>query len=70
MRHLTIACDACALRQSTACADCVVTFVLDAEAAIDDGLPVELDLDADQERVMHLFARAGLVPQLRHQLAS
>lgn len=69
MGHLTIACDGCELRHSTACSDCVVTFVLATETALDAGQPVALDLDDDQERVVHLFTKAGLVPQLRHRAA-
>ncbi|HWL44145.1 MAG TPA: hypothetical protein VNQ73_14485 [Ilumatobacter sp.] len=65
MGHLTIACDDCTLRHSTACADCVVTFVLQADNE-PDGFDA-LELDADQERVVHLFVKAGLVPVLRHR---
>mgnify|MGYP000883090243 CR=1 FL=1 len=67
MAHLTIACGDCALRHSTACTDCLVTFVLRADNAL-TGAPadVDLDLDPEQERVVELFARAGLVPRLRH----
>lgn len=64
MGHLTIACDSCALRRSTACADCVVTFVLQADAEQHD---VPIELDDDQERVVQLFVKAGMVPRLRHR---
>lgn len=68
MGHLTIACDSCALRRSTACTDCVVTFVLQADAELGREAPPELmDLDDDQERVVQLFVNAGLVPRLRHR---
>lgn len=64
MGHVTIDCDGCALRHSTACADCLVTFVLQADDELSGLDPLELD--ADQERVVQLFAKAGLVPRLRH----
>jgi hypothetical protein len=56
---LTIDCDCCALRGSTACDDCVVSFLLDRES--DDAVVI----DADEARAMRLLARAGLVPELR-----
>jgi hypothetical protein len=65
MGHLTIACDSCALRRSTACTDCVVTFVLQADAELSGDVPLELD--DDQERVVQLFVNAGMVPRLRHR---
>jgi hypothetical protein len=68
MGNLTIECDSCALRRSTACSDCVVTFVLRADDELLGSVPVELD--ADQERAVALLARAGLVPRLRHRTAS
>lgn len=68
MGHLTIACDSCALRRSTACTDCVVTFVMRADDEL-NGITSDdlLDLDDDQERVVQLFVKAGLVPRLRHR---
>lgn len=68
MSHLTIACDDCTLRRSTACSDCVVTFVLAADDELTGATPPGLfDLDDDQERVVQLFVKAGLVPRLRHR---
>jgi hypothetical protein len=81
MGHLTISCDDCALRRSTACRDCMVSFVLAADVTVDQVIdqvidPINgrvidvvhpgLDLDEDQERIVDLFAKAGLVPKLRH----
>ena len=78
MGHLTISCDDCALRRSTACRDCMVSFVLAADPTVDqvidtviDGAVIDvvqpgLDLDEEQERIVDLFAKAGLVPRLRH----
>jgi hypothetical protein len=57
---LTIDCDRCVMQRTTACDDCVVTFVVNRE-------PGEaLVIDAAEERAVRLLARAGLVPRLRH----
>jgi hypothetical protein len=57
---LTIDCFECAMRATAACTDCVVSFVVDRE-------PGEaLVIDADEERAVRMFAKAGLVPRLRH----
>lgn len=67
MAHLTISCGDCSLRRSTACRDCLVPHVLEADPTVDELLDdIGLDLDADQERVVELFANAGMVPRLRH----
>ena len=55
----TIDCDCCTLRDTTACDDCVVTFLLGREP--DDAVVV----DADEARAMRMLERAGLVPTLR-----
>jgi hypothetical protein len=56
---LTIDCDCCALRETTACDDCVVSFLLGREP--DDAVVI----DADEARAMRMLERAGLVPTLR-----
>ncbi len=56
---LTIDCECCTLRDSNACDDCVVTFLLDRDA--DDAVVI----DADEARAMRMLGRAGLVPTLR-----
>jgi hypothetical protein len=56
---LTIDCDCCSLRATTACDDCVVTFLLGREP--DDAVVI----DADEARAMRMLERAGLVPTLR-----
>ena len=56
----TIDCDDCAMAHTSACDDCVVSFILRRE-------PGEaLVIDADEERAVRMFAKAGLVPRLRH----
>jgi hypothetical protein len=56
---LTIDCDCCALRDTAACDDCVVSFLLEREP--DDAVVI----DADEARAMRMLERAGLVPTLR-----
>jgi hypothetical protein len=56
---LTIDCDQCALRDTDACQDCLVTFVLHREP--DDAVVI----DAEEARAVRLLERAGLVPKLR-----
>ena len=56
---LTIDCDCCALRDTAACDDCVVSFLLEREP--DDAVVI----DADEARAMRMLGRAGLVPELR-----
>jgi hypothetical protein len=60
MTHLTIDCDCCALKDTSACEDCVVTFLLGREA--DDAVVI----DAQEARAMRMLERAGLVPSLRY----
>ena len=59
--NLIIDCDTCAMRDSDACGDCVVSFLIDRnphEAVV---------LDLDQARAVKLLANAGMVPTLRHR---
>ena len=63
----TISCDECVMQATSACGDCVVTFLLDelpAHERAPTGVPV--DLDSEQARVIQLFGKAGMVPRLRH----
>jgi hypothetical protein len=63
----TISCDACVMQATSACGDCVVTFLLD-EGLARERAPagVVTELDDEQARVVQLFGRAGMVPRLRH----
>ena len=56
---VTIDCDCCALRNTNACDDCVVSFLLEREP--EDAVVI----DADEARAMRMLERAGLVPTLR-----
>jgi hypothetical protein len=57
---ISISCDDCDLRGSSACDDCLVSFVLGREP--DDAVVV----DVEEARAMRMLSRAGLVPGLRH----
>ncbi len=66
-RRLTISCDDCSMQCTSACDDCVVTFVLQ-----DDVSSCEHDtlvLDLEQARVVRLFSRAGMIPDLKYHVA-
>lgn len=57
---LLISCDECSMRGTDVCGDCVVSFICrqPQDAVI---------INADEERVVRMLGRAGLVPALRHQ---
>jgi hypothetical protein len=59
VESLTIDCDRCTLRDTGACDDCVVSFLLEREP--EDAVVI----DADEARAMRMLERAGLVPTLR-----
>ena len=59
-RSISISCDDCQLQGTSACDDCLVSFVLGREP--DDAVVV----DVAEARAMRMLARAGLVPTLRH----
>lgn len=56
---LTIDCAVCEVRDTDACDDCIVSYLVGHEA----GTPVVLD--ADEKRAVELLADAGLVPASR-----
>lgn len=55
---MLIDCDACALRGTDACDDCVVSFLLDRP----DGAVV---FDVAEERALRVLGDAGLTPTCR-----
>ncbi len=60
---LTISCDDCTMQRTSACEDCVVTFLCDSgHDEHHDGVII----DADEARAVRLLSRAGLAPALRH----
>jgi hypothetical protein len=59
MDAITVDCDVCAMQGTSACEDCVVSFLLGREP--DDAVVI----DAEEARAMRLLERAGLLPTLR-----
>ena len=66
-RSLSISCDDCSMQCSSACGDCVVTFLLRNEP--EAGEHDTLVLDLEQARVVRMFGDAGLVPDLKYRVA-
>jgi hypothetical protein len=58
---LTIDCGECVMAGTSACDDCVVTFIVNR--APGDAVVV----NADEERALRALGDGGLVPQLRHR---
>jgi hypothetical protein len=56
---ITVDCDECTLQHTSACEDCLVTFLLDREPG--DAVVI----DAAEARAVRMLERAGLVPNLR-----
>ncbi len=57
---LVIDCDECALDRTTACRECVVSYLLDREPG--DAIVI----NAEEARAVRLLAGGGLLPGLRH----
>lgn len=57
----TISCGDCVMQGTDACADCVVTFICERDP--DEAVVI----DVEEARAVRLLARAGLVPELRHE---
>ncbi len=55
------------MQGTSACDDCVVTFVLRDD--VHDCEHESLVLDLEQARVVRLFSRAGLIPELKYHVA-
>lgn len=64
MTSLTISCDDCTMRDTSACEGCVVTFICDREP--DDAIVI----DVVEARAIRMLGRSGLVPPLRHRACS
>ena len=61
MPTITISCDTCIMRATSACHDCVVTFLCERDP---DGALV---LDSTEALALRRLAQAGLAPRLRHR---
>jgi len=57
---LVIDCEECAMQNTDACKDCLVTFILGREAG--DALVI----DAEEARAVRMLTKVGLVPGPRH----
>ena len=57
---MNISCDECVMNATSACADCMVSFLVNREPG--DAVVI----DVAEERAVRMLARAGLVPNLRH----
>lgn len=60
MTTYVLDCSECAGRQTDACDDCIVAFLIDRDEA---GRAV---LDGDEVRAVRVMSDAGLVPSVRH----
>lgn len=58
---LYISCDECVMEGTSACADCVVTYL--CERTPGDAVVI----DVAEVRALRLLERGGLAPALRHQ---
>jgi hypothetical protein len=61
MEVRTIDCEECAMAATAACADCVVSFIVEREPES------AVVIDAAEERALRTLGGAGLVPTLRHR---
>jgi hypothetical protein len=61
MDQLRIDCDDCVMRATSACDDCVVSFIVKREPG--DAIVV----DVEEERALRALGERGLVPRLRHR---
>ena len=58
---MRIDCDECVMQHTSACDDCVVTFIVGREPA--DAIVIDLD----EQRAVRSLQAAGLVPGLRYR---
>ena len=58
---LSIDCGDCVMANTSACDDCIVSFIVNREPG--DALVI----DADEARALRLLGDAGLVPESRHR---
>jgi hypothetical protein len=57
---LTIDCGECVMAGTSACDDCIVSFIVGREPG--DAVVI----DAEEERALRTLSNGGLVPRLRH----
>lgn len=61
---LVVSCDTCVMKHSAACEDCLVTFMCG------DTTESPVIFNLEEQRAVHLLAKAGMVPTLRHRAVS
>jgi hypothetical protein len=61
MDNLRIDCDECVMRETAACDDCVVSFIVKRQPG--DAIVV----DVAEQRALKALGERGMVPQLRHR---
>jgi hypothetical protein len=61
---VTIDCDACALKDTSACHGCLVSFVLDRDPGD------AIIFDAAEARAVRLLSRGGLLPDSRFEASA
>lgn len=59
---ITISCDTCIMRETSACDDCIVPMLC--------GEPEAVIFDYEELRTLAALAKAGLTPGLRHQCSA
>ena len=59
--NLRIDCGECVMRETSACDDCVVSFIVKREPG--DAIVV----DVEEQRALRALGERGLVPRLRHR---
>ena len=58
---LVISCDACVMQKTSACDDCLMSFLCG------DPHETAVVFDLAEQRAVRLLANAGMVPTLRHR---
>ena len=61
---ITIDCDECVMQSTSACDDCVVTYICSREP--DEAVII----DVEEARAVRMLIRSGLLPTLRHAPAT
>jgi hypothetical protein len=71
MNSIIIDCDECVVRATSACTDCLVTYLCDRQdPAGHAGTETAIVFDLAEQRAVRWFAEAGMVPTLRHRAAA
>lgn len=66
---ITISCESCVMQHTSACDDCVVTFLCQHDLLHGQSREQAVVFDMAEQRAVRLLAAAGLVPTLKHREA-